>query len=255
MANVVAIIGTSGGVGTSTVTAHLAAARVVHKKETLAFDFCPDNVLRLHFAMPWADSAGFAPSLLNDGNWYENAYRSAGGIDFVPFGKLQNDAELAQLTSWLAARPDWFKERQDEIELRAETHIICDCPHAYPALREQVLAAASMVLIVMQPDSLSYARAAQIAQASATAGGPPVGILLNGFNPARSLDRDILALLRTNLNEHLAPVHIHQDESLREAFACKQTVFEFAPSSQSAYEFQALTIWLAARISKMRKHA
>ncbi len=178
-----------------------------------------------------------------------------GGVNFIPFGYLQNDAELTQVTTWLANHPDWFRERLQEIELSNGAQVICDCPSAYPALREQVLSAADMVLIVMQPDPLSYAHATQMVLASAARGGPTSSILLNGFNPARNIDRDIISLLRTNFKEHLAPVIIHQDEHLREAFACMQTVFELAPSSQSAYEFQALATWLTARISKTGKQS
>lgn len=247
MANLACVIGTSGGAGASTVAAHLAAARAARKKDALALDFCPNNVLRLHFAMPWEDETGFAPALLNGSAWHEAAYCSAGGTSFIPFGQLQDDAELALLTKILAEQPDWLAQRLNEIELTPDALVVCDCPHAFPALHQQALQLADQVLIVMTPDPLSYAHATQMAMAATD--GPEISILLNGFNPARELDRDILALLRANFGGQLAPVIIHQDESLREAFACKRTVLEFAPSSQAAYEFQALATWLAAHLA------
>lgn len=251
MVNLLEVVGTAGGAGATTVTAHLAAARVIQKKEALVFDFCPNNVLRLHFNMLWEDIDGFAPCLLNGNNWHESSYRSAGGVDFVPFGHLQSDAELTQLSSWLFAHKNWFGERLNELQLKTNTQVICDCPINFPTLRNQVTVAAKMTIVVMTPDPLSYSKATQMALDSKSLGRPVVSILLNGFNPTRSLDRDILSLLRANFSENLAPVIIHLDESLREAFACKQTVFEFAPSSQAAYEFHALATWIAARMAQL----
>lgn len=253
MTHMVCIIGTSGGTGASTVTAHLAAARTARQKNTLALDFCPNNVLRLHFAMPWKDQTGFAPNLLKDKPWHEAAYCSTDGTSFIPFGQLKNDSELTQVTDMLTARPKWLSERLNEIELHPNALVVCDCPQAFPALHQQAMQLADLVLIVMTPDPLSYLHATHMALASASAGGPKVSILLNEFNPSRDIDRDILFLLRENFRAQLAPIVIHQDESLREAFAYKQTVFDFAPASQSAYEFQALATWVAAHMRKARK--
>lgn len=253
MANLACVIGTSGGAGASTVAAHLAAARTARKKDTLALDFSPNNVLRLHFAMPWEDGTGFAPCLLGDTPWHEAAYRSSGGTSFVPFGQLRDDAELARVEDWLAQHPHWLADSLDEIELDADALVVCDCPQAFPALYKQALQLADLILIVMTPDPLSYHNATRMAQAAPD--GKETSILLNGFNPARDLDRDILSLLRANYKERLAPVIIHQDESLREAFACKRNVLDFAPSSQTAYEFQALATWLAAHLAHRKQHA
>jgi cellulose biosynthesis protein BcsQ len=118
-------------------------------------------------------------------------------------------------------------------------------PHA---LREQVLAVADLVLLVCSPDSLAYACATRIASDVHHAHGPSTMIVLNGFDSSRRLDRDISVLLRTQHKQSFSPVIVHRDESLREALACKQMVFDFAPSSQSAYDFSALATWTLARL-------
>ena len=84
---VIAVIGTSGGSGATTVVAHLAAALTAQQREVIAFDFCPENVLRLHFSMHWNDPNGLANKILANQPWHEAGYRSASGVSFVPFGQ------------------------------------------------------------------------------------------------------------------------------------------------------------------------
>lgn len=249
---VVAVLGTTGGAGATTVVAHLAAALAAQQRPVLAFDFCPENVLRLHFAMPWSDRNGLAPLTLDNRPWHEAGYRSAGGVDFVPFGQLDSEAALHRYIAFLAEHPGWFAERLKELLLPPGTLVLCDCPRFPAALREQALAVAAAMLVVATPDPVAYAAATQIIDSNQMNGGPAASIVLNNFDPARSLDRDIAVLLRTGCAHRLASVQIHRDESLREALASKQTVFDFAPSSQAAYEFSALATWLVAHLGQLQ---
>jgi cellulose synthase operon protein YhjQ len=245
---VVAVISAVGGAGSTTVAAHIAAGLATHKRRTLSIDFCTENMLRLFFGMAWNDHGGFASDLLNGKDWHTAAYRSGGGLDFVPFGQLKSENDLDRLTDWLKSEPHWFRHQLSSLQLHPETIIVCDCPRMPAALRAQALSAANLVLMITAPDTVSYATAARVTETVTREGGPETVMVLNGFDPARRLDRDISVLLRTQHKQSFAPVVIHRDESVREALACKQTVFDFAPSSQAAYEFSALATWALARL-------
>ncbi|HEY5801404.1 MAG TPA: cellulose synthase operon protein YhjQ/BcsQ, partial [Burkholderiaceae bacterium] len=188
-------------------------------------------------------------ALLNGQEWQTAAFRSAGGLDFLPFGELANERDLDRLQQKLAQQSGWFRAQLAGLQLDADTIVLCDCPRAYPALREQVLARADLVLLICGPDVVSYAYATQmLANIKASPHGPESMIVLNAFEPTRRLDRDIAVLLRTGFKDRLSPAVLHRDEFLREALACKQTIFEFAPSSQAAYDFAALATWVMARL-------
>ncbi len=247
----VAVIGAGGGMGATTVAAHLAAGLTAQHRLVLAFDLCPENVLRLHFGMRWEDEGGFAPQLLVGLEWQAATYRSAGGIDFVPFGQLNEDAELAILSDWFAQHPQWLGEQLAALDLPADTIIVCDCPRAPANFRTQALACADLVLIVALPDPVAYSVATRMTAHVKRAGGPSTMVVLNGFDAARRLDRDIAVLWRTAFRANLAPVLIHRDESLREALACQRTVFDFAPSSAAAHEFAALATWTLSRLGQV----
>ncbi len=254
--SVIAIIGAAGGSGTTTVTAHLATAIGQQDRPVLCFDFCPTNVLRLHFGAAFDDRDGFAAALLAGAPWQHAAYTSADGVRFLPFGALQDDAALERLSAWLHDRPYWFRDCIAALDLPAGTIVLCDCPRLPAALRSQVLAAADIVLVSCAPDPLSLASAGRLAgqlQASGN-GGRIARILLNAFEAGRALDRDMQLVLRRQYGALAAPVTIHRDESLREALACKQTVFDYAPASQAAQEFSALATWAIVRSSLQPPH-
>lgn len=249
--SVIAVLGAAGGAGATTVTAHLATAIARQAKTVLCFDFCPDNVLRLHFGATLTDRDGFAAALIAQTPWQYAAYTAASGVRFLPFGLLQDDAALDQLTDWLRARPLWFRNQVDSLDLPPDAIILCDCPRLPAALRNQVLAAADLTLVACAPDPLSLASATRIATRLRDGRGVTGAVLLNGFEAARALDRDMQLVLRRRAGHLAAPVVIHRDESLREAFAHKLTVFDYAPASQAAQEFSALATWAIVRCGQI----
>lgn len=245
--SVIAVIGAAGGAGATTVAAHLATAIARQDKPAVCFDFCANNVLRLHFGAMLHDRDGFAAALAAGLPWHYAAYTSSAGVRFLPFGILENDAALDRIGAWLQDRPQWFRDSLDSIDMPPDAIVVCDCPRLPAAIRNQVLGTADMVVVTCAPDPLSLVSATQIASQLHGSAGRIGTVLLNGFDAARALDRDMQALLRRQYGALCAPVTIHRDESLREALAHKKTVFDHAPASLAAQEFAALATWAIAR--------
>lgn len=252
---IVAVIGAVGGAGATAASAHLASALFRQYRDALAFDLSTENRLRLYFGMALRDPTGWAAELLHNNDWYDAAYVGSNGPGFVPFGQLESDAELDRLCLWLRDNPLWLRNQLNSLNVAPDTIVVCDCPRMPAALREQTLDAADLVLLITPPDSIAYGVATEMARRAAHEGNLKTFLVLNGFDPARRLDRDISVLLRTQHKERFSPVVVHRDESLREALACKQTVFDFAPSSQSAYDFSALATWTLAKLGQVLETA
>ncbi|MDD5759614.1 MAG: cellulose biosynthesis protein BcsQ [Desulfobulbaceae bacterium] len=253
--NIIAVTGISGGVGVTTVTAHLTATLAASKRSAIAFDFSAGNTLRLHFAMNWHDKAGLAPQVLADKPWQHAAYRSAGNIDFVPLGEVEGRDTSTSFDAWAEKRPGWFSTMLDEIDIPANSLIICDCSRLGNRLASDILSTATLALIVLAPDAIAYANAKKAKQVTLSAGAKEASFVINGFNPGRLLDQDVTRLMLTDFRTSLAPVNIHQDESVREALATMQTVFDYAPSCQAAFDFTALGTWMVSRLAHLRENA
>lgn len=244
-----------GGAGATTIAAHLSAALTMRQHAVLAVDCCPENRLRLHFGMSLRDDTGWATSLLAGTSWHESAYRSSNGIDFLPFGEMRHDAQLDELIKLLRIQPNWFRSEMAQVRFPPESVIICDCPRLPAVFREQLLPASDLVLMVTSSDSVSYSIASRIADGAENNSCPQTLMVLNGFDPTRQLDRDIALLLRTRHRKSFVRVKIHRDESLREALACKQTVFDFAPSSQATHDFSSLASAVLGHLGASVEHA
>jgi cellulose synthase operon protein YhjQ len=241
---VLCVTGIGGGTGVTTVAAQLATALKAQGHPVVAFDFSPDNTLRLHFGMALGDDSGLAPQVVSGQAWNEVAYRSANGVDFVPFGNIDASG-LNHFGELLTQQPDWLSRRLDELDLPADALVVLDCPRTFGPLWLQALAAATLVLIVLAPDALSFARARANERAMRLPGNARIKYLFNGFDASRALDRDVVAVFRYELREKLVPVLLHRDEHLREALASKRDIYEYAPSSQAAQDFSSLAQWLA----------
>lgn len=253
--NVVAIKGGGGGVGVTTIVAQLTAQLTAQHRRTLAFDFSPSNVLRLHFGMPWSDDTGLAPQVLSGKPWHEAAFRSAGAIDFVPFGRVNGGMTTSDFSAFLNRDKEWFANRIKELDMPPDSLVICDCPADEEILQAQVMSTARLALVVVAPDAISYASATIAVETALSQGAGEVFLLLNGFDSTRALDRDISLLLHNESRHRFVPVTIHRDEHLREAVACKQTVLEYAPASRAAYDFDALAAWLYIHLSQVKSGA
>jgi len=250
---VISIAGTNGGVGCTTVAAQLAFCLAAQKHRVIAFDFSPQNALRLHFGMPWDDDTGLVPQTHSGKPWNEAAYCSESGINFIPFGKTSPQIK-AEFTAKLEREPGWLSARLQELDEPDGTYVIIDCPQSDSALSAQAYAASDLVIVVMEPDTLSYAAfAATCAPPAAT--GKLAVYLINGFDPTHPLDREISRVLRATPNNRLCPVVIHRDELVREALANKLSLNDYAPYSQTAGDFVSLTTWIIATFAHLRQAA
>lgn len=248
---VISISGMSGGVGGTTVAAQLAACLAAHNKRVIAFDFSPQNTLRLHFGMSWEDGCGIVPQIQAGKPWNEAAYRSENGVDFLPFGKI-TPQNAADFMAQLAREPEWLLSILQEMDEADDTYVIIDCPQMEYAIFAQVYAASRLVIFVLEPDTSSYAAFAESSAKSTKLNEEKKVVhLLNGFDPTRALDRDIAQLMRTTPNNDLCPVVIHRDELVREALAHKLSLNDYAPYSQAAGDFTSLTTWVIATFAHL----
>ncbi len=239
----IALIGAHGGVGVTTVTAQLVTVLNQRGLRVLAVDLSPSNDLRLHFGMALEDRSGLALQFLQQAPWAEAAYRGMEGIDFVPFGSLTLD-QLVAMDGATQKDPQWFLGQLKRLDISEQSWVLCDCSQGIYPFQAQVVQAADMVIVVLNSDTQSFVKA-RTTQLFPLGDQPAASyLLLNQFDAARELDRDILSLVRLAFPTQLIPTIIHRDEHVREALASKRSLLAYASSSQSALDFAHLGAWL-----------
>lgn len=244
-----AICGVKGGCGATALTAALAWRREELGRPVLAMDLCEQNLLRLHFGMPWRETDGWRARQLAGDDWTAAAWRAGDNLTLVPHG-LADEAGAALPANWL----------RDELACldRPEREpVLLDTPSASSTGRELALAAASHVLAVLPAEPASCALVDSLREELDRRGIPDrrVWFALNQFDPARRLDRDVELLLRKRLGDRLAPLPVMRDEAMREAFAAGRPLAVYAPESQAADDIRQLALWLTVRLQDGKEAA
>ncbi|MCD0490911.1 cellulose synthase operon protein YhjQ [Chromobacterium violaceum] len=242
---ILSICGVRGGSGATALAAAIAWYREEQAQPTLAIDLCPQNLLRLHFGVPWSEQGGWRASLHAGCDWTESAWRIGGGhLALVPHGTC-------------AARgpePDagWLSAELGKLERPAGDLVLLDTPSWAGRGRDQAWTAASHVLAVLTADSVNCVLAVRLEAELMARGVSRDGILfaISQFDPARKLDRDVERVLRRTLGSRLAPRPVTRDEVVREALAAGVPVSVFAPESQAVDDLRQLAMWLTVKLRR-----
>jgi cellulose biosynthesis protein BcsQ len=72
-------------------------------------------------------------------------------------------------------------------------------------------------------------------------------LLVNQFDPASLLQRDLLLIWRKLFGGRMLPLTVHRDEAMREALAFQKPVGQHAPASLAARDVLSLATWCLAQ--------
>jgi cellulose biosynthesis protein BcsQ len=221
----------AGGVGKTTLCA--TAARVLSSRmaNVLLADRCTDGIIPYYFSMERLSAGGLQTV-------YPNARRTGYPITMVA---APCSAELDTPTA------AWLEQLQAE-----STLTLMDLPTFNGASTPATLGRGGQVVVPLVPDIQSVATIACVEELSAALAEGQNGrslFVLNRFDEARPLHRDIRTHLEKILDDRLAPVAIRESESVPEALSLGMTVFDHAPQSPVTQDLEQLVIWLEQRIS------
>ncbi|MEN2425092.1 cellulose biosynthesis protein BcsQ [Chromobacterium vaccinii] len=242
---ILAVCGVKGGCGATTVAASLALLWQRQQRPVLAMDLCRQNMLRLHFGMAREESDGWRGRLDAGADWMRAAWEVGNHhLMLVPHGRVGLDSGQA------GPEDHWLREELALLEKRAGQRTVLDLPAIGVAERRQGLNAASHALVALsaEPAVCALLEMTEAELAASGLGPERVLFVINQFNPLRRLDNDAEAMLREALGARLAPLPIHRDEAVREAFASQQPLFDYAPESQAADDLRQLAAWLSVRL-------
>ncbi|HEX8812728.1 MAG TPA: cellulose synthase operon protein YhjQ/BcsQ, partial [Terracidiphilus sp.] len=131
--------------------------------------------------------------------------------------------------------------------------ILIDLATASSAAVRRILRMSPTVLVPVMPDVGSVASVSSIEQffernSSGTGEAISPFYILNQFDEAQRLHRDVREVLRNQLGERLLPFALRRSSSVSEAMAEGMTVMDYAHGSPIAEDYGRVTEWLKSLV-------
>jgi cellulose synthase operon protein YhjQ len=229
----------AGGVGKTTLCGTVGWILSSRLRNVLVADRCSDGIIPYFFSLERLSAGGLQTV-------YPNARRAGYPMTLVvvPCNEKPNPSADA-----------WFEQLQDESSLT-----LLDLPtldgRSAPAAFDRV----GYVVVPLVPDVQSIASIARVEELAGIAEGEQethrrILFVLNRFDEARPLHREIRAHLEKTLADRLAPVAVRESEYVPEALSQGMTVLDYAPQSPVARDFEQLAGWLEGRLSSTSEGA
>jgi cellulose synthase operon protein YhjQ len=219
----------AGGVGKTTLCATVARVLSSRLCNVLVADRCRDGIIPYFFSLE-RQSAGGLQTV------YPNARRAGYQLTLVaaPCNEQPNTPTAA-----------WLEQLQAESALT-----LLDLPTVNERPAPSALGPATQVIVPLVPDVQSIASIARVEQLSAMLEAGQNGrnlFVLNRFDEARPLHREIRTHLEKLLEDRLAPVAVRESEYIPEALSLGMTVLDHAPQAPVVKDFEQLVPWLEGR--------
>ena len=242
MATIISIINYKGGTGKTTTALNFGAALSKKKKKILLIDF--DSQCNLSLSKGLKKPEKHIGNILQKKATLSETIYKLEDFSIVPSVENLLDYEFA--ISNEPGREFIAREFLQSVKNEFD-YIIIDCPPSLGLLSINSLVAADYFIVPMQTENFAFIGLDNIMSATQKVKdrmNPNLklaGILLVKFAYRTKFSQAVISNILSNqeLKDKIFDSYIRQDISLMESPAFSQTIFEYAPKSRGAKDFQA----------------
>ena len=251
------VLNQKGGVGKTTTSVNLGAGFANQGKKVLLIDMDAQSNLTTHFGLSNTDEiannpeAPFIPEftvydvLKGNKELTDIAINRSENIDVAPASLLLSAADLE--LGGMVGRELLLKRAVDKIKDQYDV-IVVDCPPALGLLSLNALAAVTKVIVPVQSEYLALHGVRQLLDTVDQVRGiynPDLmvgGVLICLHDNRKKLARAVSKTIRDYFGKLVFQTVIRSNVALAEAPANGQTIYEHAPSSSGAADYQSLAM-------------
>jgi chromosome partitioning protein len=242
----IAVINQKGGVGKTTTTVNLGAALAQRGYRVLLLDMDPQANLTVHVdKRPDLESNTLTNLLVEDAPLKDLVQPTALPNLFV----VPRDTSLAGVEQVLANRIGRETILREALEAYGDAasfdFVLFDCPPSLGVLSANALVAADRVVVPMQAEYLSLQGMAklmeviQLVQKRLNQGLQIACVLPCMVDARTNLSNEVLREIDQHFGPMLARTRIRNNVKLAEAPSFGRTIFEHAPDSNGARDYEA----------------
>jgi chromosome partitioning protein len=243
MANIISIINNKGGTGKTTSVLNLGAALTKKRKRVLLVDL--DSQCNLTSAFGAETPEIGVGDLLVGSATLDDVMIKNGKLSLIPSSEKLLDFEF-QLNNE-PGREYMLREQLDKVANDFD-FILIDCPPSLGTLSINSMVAANHFIVPMQAENFAFIgldRIMLISEKVKKRMNPDLdlaGILFVKLDPRTKFSQAVIQSLSENQNfkGKLFNTYIRQDISLMESGAFKQSVYDYAPNSRGADDYNDL---------------
>ncbi|MDM8349906.1 cellulose biosynthesis protein BcsQ [Pseudomonas sp. sp1636] len=234
--HLIAIQGLRGGCGSTSIVAGLSSALAILHQPVLAIDLCPNNILGLHFGLPYDEPSAWAYRGAESSVQSIAAFRQQERVYVLPFDRQATRGyDPEQVVAWL-------EHALQQLAPASDCFVLLNIPASLD-LSERLGQQPNLHwLHVLEADPACHVLLSHQLHDNHHLSRNHHW-LINRLQPSLKLSHDLLTLWRLALGQLLVPYVIHEDEAVREALARKQLLGESAPHSLAMQDFLALANW------------
>jgi chromosome partitioning protein len=258
---VIALMNQKGGVGKTTTTVNLGAALAELGKRVCLIDMDPQAHLTINYGVePTEKLPSLYDVLIEETPLQQALHRVDDRISLVPSSIDLAAAEI-ELVS-VIGRESLLKNRLEESKEQFD-YVLLDCPPSLGLLTINALAAASEVLIPMQPHFLAMQGVAKLLETVHLVNrrmNPKLkvaGIVLTMFDSQTKLTGEVVSELKSFVESAAGKAlpwsdarifrsKIRRNIKLAECPSFGQTILAYGPGSNGAADYRALAAEVAA---------
>lgn len=247
----VCVCSPKGGVGKTTMAANLAYSLARGGSKVLAIDFDVQNALRLHFGVPLSDGRGYVAKSAESPDWSQSILTTGGNIFVLPYGDVTEEQRV-EFEANLSHDPNFLARGLHTVLNYPGLVIVADFPPGPGPALKAMTDLADLHLVVMLADTASLSLLPQIENDKMIGGAlnhrSGHYFVLNQSDSRRNISRDVTAFMQQRLGDRLLGV-VNRDESVAEANASQQSVFDFSPVSAAAFDIEIVGKRIAALLN------